>query len=101
MASLAHLRVLRLHLDFREAPHPFAKNDEFDAIDRTISAAVDTFASEINTLHLVCFLLRRNHMNYWLPYRVLREDQTVRVELDLSISETQGLSYVHSSSSSR
>ncbi|KAI0751518.1 hypothetical protein C8Q80DRAFT_1268740 [Daedaleopsis nitida] len=84
LAPLTKLRVLRLHLDFREAPHPFAKYDvsdgvrvdPFDAINRTIAAAADSFARAIESLRHVCFLSRRGYMNHWLPYRVLREDMS-------------------------
>ncbi|KAI0372093.1 hypothetical protein BV20DRAFT_964818 [Pilatotrama ljubarskyi] len=96
LSSLAHLRVLRIHLDFQGTPHPLVcfmprpnrkAVDGFEAHRKLLQSVANTFAAEAPpSLAYVCHLLRDYWANAWLPYRVERTDTgraTARLESDL------------------
>ncbi|KAI0757770.1 hypothetical protein C8Q80DRAFT_1135326 [Daedaleopsis nitida] len=99
LSRFTQLQVLRLHLDFTDAPHPFAmydatrsqveNDDPFDTIARTITDAADAFARAITTLRIACFLIRQNTHNRWIPFTIERGEGVVRAEIDHTITAIQ------------
>ncbi|KAI0774002.1 hypothetical protein C8Q74DRAFT_1217922 [Fomes fomentarius] len=84
LSPLCKLRVLKLHLDFPNAPPVrfFVLSPPAQVID-ILQQAADYFACNLAPgVGRVCFLLRRHHMSEFRPYRVVRNGNTPRAEYD-------------------
>ncbi|KAI0712173.1 hypothetical protein C8Q76DRAFT_693852 [Earliella scabrosa] len=81
LAQLTSLRVLRFHLDLKEAPDPittFAPMGNEDILWPFLEASeavVDTFARTLAPpTQCLCVLCRTVISNEWFPYRIVRSD---------------------------
>ncbi|KAH9896075.1 hypothetical protein C8Q73DRAFT_690757 [Cubamyces lactineus] len=93
LAPLKRLRILRLHLDFANAPHPLmcymtnVQPGTWAAYDNTLTSTAGTFVAHVESLQLVCMLFRERRTNKWRPYKVVRgQPHGSSVQLDESIT---------------
>lgn len=83
LSPLSNLRTLYLHLDFKDAPHPYAMHnesgkEEFAQLRRTLQSAANVLAQELgSSAETVCILQRRMSNNTWLPFLIARTDDAV------------------------
>ena len=105
LAPLTCLRVLRIHLDLREAPEPWACYRQGEEIFSQCSAACQRAADSLAralapSVQWICLLKRRGNTNAWQPYRVLGEDACAgfvpraRLEDASIVGELEGMPYV-------
>ncbi|KAI0327872.1 hypothetical protein GY45DRAFT_1078608 [Cubamyces sp. BRFM 1775] len=91
---LRALRVLRIHPDLAEAPHPLADFmlDSppfiFPAFEETLCEFANTLAKGLGPeLRFVCLLFRERWTNLWIPFRIIRNPggsvSEIRRETDL------------------
>ncbi|CDO75742.1 hypothetical protein BN946_scf184921.g18 [Trametes cinnabarina] len=80
LSTLRHLRILRIHLDFPNAPHPLSPfrtypwHAEFDAFDDFLHEPARTLATRLNSsVQYVCLLRRQYWRSEWLPFRIVRD----------------------------
>ncbi|KAI0761617.1 hypothetical protein BD413DRAFT_241782 [Trametes elegans] len=105
ITPLDRLRVLRLHLDFSYAPHPFTVMMDYgreklsNLIQKTDLHAGVLARMLAPSLKVVCFLRQMMAANTWTPYRILigpdgertaRGDLTVAKECNIRLSEPSG-----------
>ncbi|KAI0630108.1 hypothetical protein C8Q77DRAFT_241141 [Trametes polyzona] len=87
LSPLLHLRTLRLHLDFKSAPHPYPKFNAYNADDVKRHSALLrdtalTLARELGgTATETIYLLERRaaSLTVWWPFHVVRGDEGVDV----------------------
>lgn len=98
LSSLTSLRVLRIHLDLKEAPHPFAyykKDGRTMYLDflAAIRSAAHTFSQTLPpSVQWVCILDRRGCENIWYPYRIVRDALgACSAARDLTVRELEGV----------
>ncbi|PIL25703.1 hypothetical protein GSI_11453 [Ganoderma sinense ZZ0214-1] len=94
LAPLRDLRVLLCHLDFEDAPHPFATDTDFSQLPPSLRRAADVLASSLApSVEVVGILERLDLANQYLCFRVTRDDQGVaRIKQDQFVLERHGLS---------
>ncbi|KAI0327873.1 hypothetical protein GY45DRAFT_1307885 [Cubamyces sp. BRFM 1775] len=80
LSPLRMLRMLRIHLDLAEAPHPLADYmlDSppfiFDTYEQALCEIAHTLAVGLGpNLQLICLFLRKRWSNLWIPFRVTRD----------------------------
>ncbi|KAI0660041.1 hypothetical protein C8Q70DRAFT_977708 [Cubamyces menziesii] len=80
LSRLQTLRVLRIHLDLAEAPHPLADYMLesppllFPKYEEALGDIAHVLASGLGpSLRLICLLLRRRWSNDWVPFRITRD----------------------------
>ncbi|KAI0327876.1 hypothetical protein GY45DRAFT_1078847 [Cubamyces sp. BRFM 1775] len=89
LSPLRSLRMLRLHLDHSNAPHPLSAYmpdvppGAWCRHAELLTKTAYTLAARLASLEFVCMLSRKRWSNRWLPYRVLRsQGMDTAVELD-------------------
>lgn len=90
LSPLLQLRVLRLHLDFPNAPSLFARSRPAEVLD-TLQYTADCFARNLAGVEWVCILVRHRNINRFTPYRVFRDGNTPRAQCDMRADDAGGV----------
>ena len=88
--------MLLCHLDFEDAPHPFARDTNFSQLPPSLLRAADVLASSLaSSVEAVGILERLGMSSGYLCFRVVRDDHGIaRAESDKYVLERHGLLYV-------
>ena len=88
--------MLLCHLDFEDAPHPFARDTDFSQLPPSLLRAADVLASSLApSVEAIGILERLGMSSGYLCFRVVRDDHGIaRAESDRYVLERHGLSYV-------
>ncbi|KAI0350392.1 hypothetical protein OH77DRAFT_1463738 [Trametes cingulata] len=96
LAAFKRLRILRVHLDFVDQPHPLSTMHGRTSLFKMREAFVqhaNTFACNLGwSVEVVCFLDRETAFNRWYPFRIVAGRHGQRVaHFDPSVADEYGL----------